>query len=112
VKPPFWLPAIVLVVTATLSIAAEPTPATLDCATRPAWCLKGYVCVPTLCAANDAAQLELLSAEVESLAKKKAPRRWGCQLGAGMGVTLQADAGDVSFDAAPILGAVTCGWNF
>jgi hypothetical protein len=106
------LAAAALLLACSCSIAsaesAKPEP---DCAARPTWCQPGYVCIPTRCAAEATVQLELLSAEVDGLRKKKAGRRWGCQLGAGMGVTVQVDAGDVSLDAAPILGAVTCGWN-
>jgi hypothetical protein len=105
----FWIVAIAAVaavVTATLAGAAEP-----DCAARPSWCQAGYVCVPTSCAASAAASLELLSAETEALRKKRI-RKWACTLGPGAGVTLQANAGDVDFDAAPIVGAVVCGWTF
>jgi hypothetical protein len=110
----FWLVAAicaVLVVTTTLGHCAEPTPAPADCASRPTWCAPGYVCLPTRCAAEASAQLELLTAETESLRKRRI-RRWACTLGAGMGVTLQYNAGQASFDAAPIVGALTCGYTF
>jgi len=93
------------------AFSAEAREPEHDCASRPAWCAPGYVCLPTRCAAEASAQLELLTAETESLRKRRV-RRWACTLGAGMGITLQYNAGQASFDAAPILGALTCGYTF
>jgi hypothetical protein len=90
------------------ALAADPKP---DCSARVDWCRPGFVCVPTACAAESAAQLELLAAETESLRTRRA-RRWNCTLGPGAGVILQSDASKVTFDAAPIVGGLVCGWTF
>lgn len=89
-------------------LAADPKP---DCAARPTWCQPGYVCLPTACAAEAAAQLDLLTADVEAL-KKRRIRKWACTLGPGAGVYLQIVSGKTTFDAAPLAGAVVCGWTF
>ena len=82
-----------------------------ECARRPAWCQPGYVCTPTRCAADTAVQLHLLAAETEALRKRRA-KRWSCVVGAGAGVYMQVAGGEVDFDAAPLPGALVCGWVF
>ena len=65
------------------SALAAPEP---DCTTRPEWCPKGWYCAPTACAAEAAAQLTLLTAELD-VCRTREPDRWGFCAGAGIGVT-------------------------
>jgi hypothetical protein len=80
-------------------LAAEP-----ECRARPAWCLPGYVCLPTACAAESAADLFLLSSEIEAL-KLKAPRHLFRLLGAtcGPAASLEVDRGQTTF-----AGTISC----
>lgn len=56
-----------------------------DCVTRPAWCPNGYVCQPTACAAEAAAQLRILTAELDA-ARARRWRRFHFDLTCGIGV--------------------------
>lgn len=107
------LAALALALAASSAFAASPEVKNPehDCADRPAWCQPGYVCLPTACAAESAAQLDLLTAETEALRARRV-RRWACTLGPGAGVYLQVEKGKASFDSAPLVGGIVCGWTF
>lgn len=94
----------------TSALAAAP-PAKPDCETHPAWCATGYVCQPTACAAESAAQLHLLTVEVDILRARK-ERRWRCVIGAGGGIAYEVRDGGTTFDAKPLPAALVCGWAF
>ena len=91
----------------------------LDCETRPAWCERGYVCQPTACAAESAAQLGLLMAELDA-ARARRWRRFHADLACGAGVasalvahqTPDGDYGGMDLDWFPSPGACVFGLAF
>lgn len=96
---------VVLLLAGLVAFGAEP-----DCKARPSWCQPGYVCTPTWCAAEAAAQLYTLSAEVDFWKARRA-RWWNCTLGPGAGAFLQVHENAITLDAAPQVMGITCGWN-
>jgi hypothetical protein len=75
-----------------------------ECSHRPDWCRPGFVCLPTACAADDAAKLFLLSSQVEAL-KLKAKRGHFHLMGAtcGPAASLSVDSGQTTF-----AGTISC----
>lgn len=75
-----------------------------DCRSRPAWCAAGFVCLPTSCAADDAAELFLLTSQVEAM-KKKANKGHFRLMGVtcGPAASLSVDAGQTTF-----AGTISC----
>ena len=72
----------------TSALAADPA----DCKTRPSWCSPGFVCLPSACAAESAAQLGLLTAMLENAQKLKPPRfHADLTCGPGIGTALDKD---------------------
>ena len=68
-------------------IAAAPAP---DCSKRPSWCLTGYVCQPSVCAAETTAQIDLLSAMLHE-AQATRPRRFHADFTCGPGISTALD---------------------
>lgn len=87
-----------------VSIQARAAPTEPDCATRPAWCKPGYVCLPTSCATDTAAQLLYLTAERNSFAdrlKSAKGRRLHFDLTCGASGTLVIEDNEIDFPAGP-----------
>ncbi len=93
--------AVILLPTILQSHAAAAEP---DCATRPAWCKPNWVCMPTACATDTAAQLLYLTAERDSFAdrlKVSKGRRLHFDLTCGASGTLVLRDNELDFPAGP-----------
>lgn len=94
-----WLAIALLACLPSVMLAEEP-----DCATRPQWCKPGYVCLPTSCATDTAAQLIYLTAERDSFAdrlKVSKGRRIHFDLTCGASGTLVLQDNEFDFPAGP-----------